>query len=108
MNIQYHIRQRKNNNLAPYPHPAPWKGFLDKIIYVVGITTPIILLPQLIEVWSSHNVAGLSLMTWMGFGFINLLWFLYGIIHKENPIIIANGLLTFMNFAVATGIIIFS
>ncbi len=106
--VHYHIRQRKQKNLEPYPHPIPWKGFLDKVIYGVSIITPIVLLPQLIEVWLNHNVAGVSLVTWTGFGFVNLLWFFYGLSHKENPIIISSGLLTFMNFGVAIGVAVFS
>jgi len=107
MNLaQHHLKLRGRRGLEPYPHPHFWKRILDKVIYLVGLITPAVLMPQLIEVWTTHDVQGLSLITWLGFTIINLIWLLYGIVHREGPIIISNGLLTLANFGVTLGIMI--
>jgi len=56
-----HVRKRIHQNLEKYPHPDPKKRFFDKLVYVAGIATPILTLPQLFEVWINKNAVGVSI-----------------------------------------------
>jgi len=103
-----HKRKRVYENLEPYPHPDKWKRFLDKLIYAVGIFTPIITIPQLAEIWLNQNASGVSIISWTGYLIAVCFWFLYGLAHKEKPIILSYGLLIIMDFFVVLGIILYS
>lgn len=103
----FHRRKRIHEKLEPYPHPNKWKRLLDKIIYFVGIFVPIVTIPQLLEIWVNKNASGVSLISWSGYLIAVSFWFLYGIAHKEKPIIFSYGLLVVMDFFVVLGIIFF-
>ncbi len=82
-------------------------SFIDRAIYLLAIGGPLVMIPQVAEVWVHHNAAGISVPTWMGFGIINLVWICYGAKHRENPIIISNALYAVLNFGVALGAIFY-
>ncbi|MBU2100353.1 hypothetical protein KKG83_01915 [Candidatus Micrarchaeota archaeon] len=105
----HHLEKRKRiyKKLEPYPHPDKWKRFLDKLIYFVGIFTPIITIPQLLDIWIGKNAVGVSLVSWTGYLIAVCFWFLYGLAHKEKPIIISYGLLVVMDFFVVVGILLY-
>ena len=103
----FHKRKRIHQNLEPYPHPDKWISFLDKLVYFIGIFTPIITVPQIIEIWVNHNASGVSLISWAGYFVASVFWFAYGITHKEKPIIFSSALLALANFLVVLGIIFF-
>lgn len=102
-----HSRKRIYKNLEPYPHPSAWARFVDRTMYVIGIGAPLVLIPQIAEVWVDRNVGGISIFTWSAFAVINVFWLVYGSLHKEKPLIISSGLLIVLNFAVAFGVVLF-
>ena len=75
---------------------------MDNIIEIIGflaaICTTIAFLPQAIKVISTKTVAGLSLPMYIIFTIGVFLWFIYGLLIKNNPIIIAN----FITFSLAS------
>jgi uncharacterized protein with PQ loop repeat len=79
----------------------------DHLIYAAAIISPLALLPQVYEVYSTHEVAGLSLITWSILSFINIIWLVYGLGHKENPIILTNLLSFVCNVLVVCGIVLY-
>jgi uncharacterized protein with PQ loop repeat len=81
---------------------------LDKVIYAVALISPLALLPQASQVFLKHDTAGLAISTWFMLGAINSLWVVYGIAHKDKPIIIANFLLATLDFAIVFGILKYS
>jgi uncharacterized protein with PQ loop repeat len=78
----YHKRKRGLKNISPL------KKFLDRSIYVVGILGPIMSIPQAQIIWEEKNAQSLSLLTWTSYLFIGIIWLIYGIVHKERPIVI--------------------
>jgi uncharacterized protein with PQ loop repeat len=101
------LRKRLYKNLEPYPHPESFKRFFDRLMIVVGTLAPLALLPQIYQVFVHHDVAGLSLLTWISLGIINLLWAVYGILHRELPIFVANFGMSFLDFSIVFGIFLF-
>jgi MtN3 and saliva related transmembrane protein len=77
-------------------------------MYGIGLLAPVALLPQVIQVFHTHDVSSLSLVTWLMLGIINALWAVYGYVHREGALIIANACMAVLNFAVAIGILMFS
>jgi len=76
-------------------------------MYGVAAFAPLALIPQILQVYTTHSGAGLSLPTWLLFVLFNILWSLYGAIHKDAQILFANILMAFCNFAVVLGILLY-
>lgn len=66
-------------------------GIIDKSAYLMGAITIAVNVPQLIAVWTSPSVAGVSIISWIGFSLGSLFWLIYGLLHHEKPIIVING-----------------
>jgi uncharacterized protein with PQ loop repeat len=81
--------------------------FYDKVMYVVAIFSPLVLVPQVAEIWMNKNAVGISLPTWIGLGIVSVMWLIYGVKHRAVPIIISNSLVTLINIAVALGALLY-
>jgi uncharacterized protein with PQ loop repeat len=102
-----HIRKRIYKNLEKYPNPRFFKRVLDYVMYFVAVAAPLALLPQVLQLFETRDVSSLSLPTWTLLCCINLVWTLYGLVHKEVPITIANGLMAILNGTVVYGILLY-
>lgn len=102
----FHLRKRIHEHHEPYPHPDKWKRLMDKLIYVVGIASPIMTLPQLFTIWIDGNTSGVSLITWASYEVFSVFWLIYGIMHREKPIIITQCLLLFVKALIIIGILV--
>lgn len=65
-----------------------FKRLLDKVVYFTGIFSVMMAIPQVLHIWIKQNAGGLSLITWATFMVNAVIWSIYGIFHKEKPIII--------------------
>lgn len=106
----HHISKRKriHQKHEPYPHPKKWIRWLDRIVLAVAIIGPMANIPQIIKVYFENNISGLSLVTWSMYLFMAVPWLVYGFVHKEKPIIVANILWLITNIMIVIGIIIHS
>lgn len=105
----HHIHKRKviHQRFEPYPHPVRWKQILDKIIYAAGIAGPIITIPQIITIWHHHNAEGVSLFSWTGYLVLSAIWLVYGIAHKEKPLIVMYSTNIIVQLFVVIGIMLY-
>jgi uncharacterized protein with PQ loop repeat len=103
-----HARKRLYKYLEPFPASTRFKKTLDYLMYVVGVVQPIALVPQISNIYVAHHVAGLSPLTWALLTVFNLLWALYGYVHKEKVILIANFLIALADIAIVLGIFLYS
>jgi uncharacterized protein with PQ loop repeat len=103
-----HVSRRRKARLAGLPtRTSIVKTALDIIIYPVAIAAPLALLPQVIQVFQTQDASSLSLPTWLILGLLNVVWFVYGWAHKEQPLIITNAMLAALNFAIVAGIALY-
>ena len=102
-----HIRKRIYKNHEEFPHPDKVKRFFDRLIYFAVFAMPIMNIPQLLEIWLNKSAKGVSLVSWIGFAFLSSIWFVYGLLHKEKPIIFMNGSLIFLQLAIVIGIVLY-
>lgn len=79
---------------------------IDKSIYVIGISSVAVNIPQLWDIWVEKNTSGVSLVSWTGFFLGSIFWLGYGWIHEEMPIIVVNGLLVFIQAGIILGLIL--
>ncbi|MGS0682506.1 SemiSWEET transporter [Shewanella sp. 125m-7] len=81
---------------------------LEPLMLAMGLISPLATLPQLYKLFFSHSehAAGLSLITWVLYAFIALLWTTYGLYHKNATIWVGNSLGFIMYMGMVVGIII--
>jgi len=103
-----HLRKRIYKNFEEFPNQKKVKRVFDYIMYGVSICAPIVLLPQVYQIYASGSVAGLSFSTWALFVGINLLWTAYGLIHRERLIVLSNFLMAILNFVVVCQIVFYN
>lgn len=105
----WHLHQRKKEIEAKQEtiKSAVDKTKLDLLIYIAAFVGPLVLLPQVFTIYSTHETAGLFLPTWGMLGMLNFLWILYGRAHGEKPIMITNAALMVLNIFVVVGILLF-
>lgn len=75
---------------------------------IIGLSSPILTLPQLLKIWGEKEVDGLSLVSWIGYTVCAGSWLVYGIIHKEKPIIISQLILFPMEILIVIGIYLYT
>jgi uncharacterized protein with PQ loop repeat len=103
----FHKRKRVYENLEQYPHPDKWKNLLDKMIYFVGIFGPLMTAPQLAKIFIEKSAEGLSLITWASYVVVAIFWVIYGIAHKEKPIIVIYFFWVVVNSLAVIGILLY-
>jgi uncharacterized protein with PQ loop repeat len=81
--------------------------FIDHLVNIAAIVHPLTALPQVYSIYSTHNVAGISLWTWLGFMLIGFVFLGYGITHRLKPIILTQVLWFFVDLMVIIGIILY-
>lgn len=101
MNIGFH-HHRKNR--VHGKRSSQW----DKLIYVGAVLGPFAILPQIIKIWSEQDAAGVSIITWGGYLCGAFFWGIYGFVHKEKPIVVANLITGFFVTLVLAGIMLYS
>jgi len=85
-----------------------WLRYFEAFMLIMGIVGPFATAPQLVKLFytHSHHAPGLSLSSWSAYLFLSVLWFLYGLIHKNAPIWVSNLIGTVMYLLMVIGILI--
>jgi len=104
----HHKRKRIHAKHESYPHPNKWKNFMDKAIYVVGVLGPIMTIPQLAKIWVEKNASGVSIISWTAYLIASGFWVIYGIMHKEKPIIVTYSLWILLDILIIIGTVIYN
>ncbi len=102
-----HKRKRVHEKLEKYPHPNKGVRFLDNLLLVVAVIGPMANIPQIIKIFVLKSSAGVSTLTFTFFVIFNIPWIIYGIVHKEKPIVIAYLLWLITNLIVVVGTFIY-
>lgn len=81
---------------------------LEYLVLVVAIIEPLSTLPQIIEVFASQDARSLSLLSWILFMSASLIWLVYGIKIKNQPLIASSVLWVGTELLLITGIVVYS
>ena len=100
-------RMRLSKGLEPFPAKGVWKRLFDYLMYAVGIFAPLVLVPQILQVYKTKSSVGLSFPTWFLFVVVNTLWATYGAIHKDKHVFFANILMMIFNLIAVIGILMY-
>lgn len=101
-----HLRKRLTQDTCePFPARTPGMRLLDRVMFFVAFLVPLALFPQALQIYTNADAGGLSLYTWSGLSVANALWALYGYIHRDKIIFMANTLITLLNISIVIGIL---
>lgn len=90
----------------PRPH-GPGLRFLDGVAFVNGFVGPLTSLPQLHMIITTHQTAGVSLLTWWLFTASAALWLAYSIAHRTWPVMISALLSIVVELSVITAVLVY-
>lgn len=102
-----HRRKRIYQRHEEYPHPDKLKRLWDRLIYVAVVMGPAMTLPQVWKIFSSKSAASVSVLTWGSYAIVAAFWLIYGILHKEKPVIIVNAMLIVLQIAIVVGALLY-
>lgn len=102
-----HKRKRVHQKQEPYPHPNKLKRFIDKFIYIVAIFGMVMTIPQITKIWIGKNAAGVSAISWGAYLVGAVFWLIYGILHKEKPIIFTYSIWIFLEIFIIIGTVMY-
>lgn len=80
---------------------------IDALMSVAAVAHPLMALPQVIMVYTTHEVAGLSLFMWAAWLILGLVFLLYGLAHKLKPYILMQLLWVAIDVLMITGILLY-
>jgi uncharacterized protein with PQ loop repeat len=100
-------RQGKSYHDSPFPHHVSWKRQLDRLMYVIAVVAPMSYAPQVYKVFTTQVVDGLSVVSFILLFVINALWFLYGVAHRSQPLIITSVLFCAFHLIIVAGILLY-
>lgn len=81
--------------------------FADKFIYVASILYPLSTSPQIYQIFSSRDVSGVSLSTWLAYVVFTAIFLRYACSKRLKPLIISYALWFIVELAVVAGIVLF-
>ena len=82
------------------------KHAIDTLIYPIALIAPLMTIPQLFDVAIKRTTQGVSILTWGAYAAVAALWIIYGLFHKEKPIILTNFLLFALDTAIVVGVLL--
>ena len=80
----------------------------EKVMSFIGPIAPLFIIPQIIKIFftHTHNIAGVSLLTWLSYVIFSAFWVMYGITRKSIAIILTNLLFLIADTIVVVGLLI--
>lgn len=103
--IHRHLHKRKLQ--ARLTNPSPWTNILDKATLLAGVIGPAMTIPQIVKIYAAHNASGVSALSWFAFALLDVPFVLYGMAHKDKPIVITYTLWLAANLIVGIGAVIY-
>ncbi len=103
-----HKRKRKIKPIRKIQRKKdPLKYYIDHIVYAVGAFVPFMGLIQSGKIWSEKSAEGISVIAYSGYIVANLVWLVYGVVHKEKPLVFMYILLFVINITIVVGAFIY-
>jgi len=93
--------------LHDYPSKKRYVRAYDRFLLFFAVLAPLASIPQVAQVFFHRSVDGLSFSSWLAYALITIPWLVYGLIHREKPIIITYIMLLLLNSAIVVGIVIY-
>jgi uncharacterized protein with PQ loop repeat len=81
---------------------------IEHLALAVAIVEPLSTVPQILDIYRTHDVESLSLLSWLLFAAASVIWLTYGIKIKNRPLIASSVLWVSTEAVLIFGILIYS
>lgn len=81
---------------------------VDKSMSAVAVIQPLMAAPQIYQIYTTQDASGVSLVTWLAFLLLGLVFLAYGIVHLIKPLIVTQILWFAVDLLVVVGIVLYS
>jgi uncharacterized protein with PQ loop repeat len=81
--------------------------YIDSVMSVVAIVSPLTIIPQIVQIYTTKDVEGISLITWIFSVITSTIWVVYGFHHKDKPIIFNSIMGAFFCSLIAIGVFVY-
>jgi len=102
-------RQSLHRNELPSSDAKPRRTTprIDALAYAVSILSLLFTADQVSIIWLRHDASGVSGLSWTFYTISAIVWFVYGILHKDRVLIITNFLWAIFAFAIVIGVVVY-
>jgi uncharacterized protein with PQ loop repeat len=83
------------------------RSFLYRLTLIAAVVQPLTTIPQVYKIYSTHDVSGLSLFTWLGYALVGLVFLAYGIKYRLKPIYLTQIIWFSLQMSIAIGILVY-
>jgi len=87
--------------------PKQKLALIDKMMACAAVIHPLTTAPQVYMIYTTQNVAGISIWTWIGFTVLGLVFLAYGLAHHIRPYIVMQVLWLIVDILVVAGILLY-
>lgn len=82
-----------------------YRKLVSYMMYITAFAMPLTVMPQIIQIYTTKVVTGISLSSWVMYLLFGIVPLIYGISEKIKPLIITNILWIVVDIAIIVGII---
>jgi len=95
------------HHLLKYLHQKRNRTKIDRVMSVAAVAHPLMAVPQVVQIYTTHEVAGLSIFMWVAWLALGMVFLLYGLAHLLKPYILMQVLWVVIDVLVITGILLY-
>lgn len=85
----------------------PEVRMVDNLMSLAAFASPLLGVPQAVQVFANEDASGLSMFSWVAFAVVAVVFLIYALMHKIKPLIVAQSLWLIVYAAVIAGIILY-
>jgi len=83
---------------------AKQRSTVDWLVYLAIVIGPVLTMPQVYSIWVQGS-KGVSVISWIAYLVASLIWLVYGVKHKDRPIIIVEAIWVVLEVLIVAGIV---
>lgn len=87
--------------------PVKDTSLLYRLTLLAAVVQPLTTIPQVFKVYATQNVEGLSLVTWLGYALVGLVFLAYGIKYRLKPIALTQIIWFTLQMSIVAGILVY-
>lgn len=109
MHFGEHHQSMRKRGVIPTVHRSKSVIYgVDSLAYIASLLSLFFTIDQIRVIWVQHDARGVSFLSWLFYTISSVVWFFYGIVHKDKAIIIINFIWFFFSLFILAGIALYS
>ncbi len=101
-----HINQKDYEGFKVL-HSKKWMKWLDKSMIYIGLISPLMATPQIIDIFANQDAGRVSGFSWGAYTILQFFWLAYGAAHKSKPLIVSAIAWIIVDLIIVIGVVIY-